>query len=205
MSRSLRVVPFLLLSLAAPAMAQTTMAGMNGMGGSSTAADTAQLTRIKTVLDKYRDPIVAVRDGYFSTVACIEFPHGEEGAMGYRPGGMGVHFLNMNNVGPQLDTLRPQVLIYQPVGDSLRLVAAEWFMPTQLSAQPPVIFGRALDGPMEGHAPIMTADMHHWDLHVWLWKNNPNGIFHPTNPTVACPARGRYTVRGAPPRVVTQD
>jgi hypothetical protein len=204
MSRSYRIVPFLLLSLAAPAMAQTSMAGMNGMGGPSTAADTAQLARIRRALDKYRDPIAAVRDGYFSTLACMEFPAGEPGAMGYRPGGMGVHFLNMNYVGPQLDTLHPQVLMYEPVGDSLRLVAAEWFMPAQLSAQPPHIFGRDLDGPMEGHAPIMPAELHHWDLHVWLWKDNPSGVFSPTNPTVTCPPRGRYTVRGGPPKIVTQ-
>jgi hypothetical protein len=204
MSRSFRIAPLLMLVLAAPALAQTSMAAMNGMGGSSTTADTAQLTRVKAALEKYRDPIVAVRDGYFSTLACVEYPQGEAGAMGYRPGGMGVHFLNMNNVGPQLDTLRPQVLIYQPIGDSLHLVAAEWFMPAQLAAQAPQIFGRALDGPMEGHAPIMPAEFHHWDLHVWLWKNNPNGVFHPTNPTVTCPPRGRYTVRGAPPRIVSQ-
>jgi hypothetical protein len=204
MSRSFRIVPLLFLALAAPALAQTSMGYMPGMGGPSTAGDTAQLTRIKAALDKYRDPIAAVRDGYYSTLACVEFRRGESGAMGYRPGAMGVHFLNMNNVGPQLDTLRPQVLIYEPAGDALRLVAAEWFMPAQLSAQAPWIFGRALDGPMEGHAPIMPAELHHWDLHVWLWKDNPNGVFSPTNPAVTCPAHGRYTVNGDPPRIVSR-
>jgi hypothetical protein len=202
MSRSFRIVPFLLLSLGAPAMAQTSTAGMAGMGGGT--ADTAQVMRIKASLEKYRDPIVAVRDGYFSTLACIEFPAGEPGAMGYAPGGMGVHFLNMNYVGPQLDTLHPQVLIYEPVRDTLRLVAAEWFMPAQLSSTRPHIFGRDLDGPMEGHAPIMPAELHHWDMHVWLWKNNPAGMFSPTNPTVSCPRGARYTVRGGPPKIVTQ-
>jgi hypothetical protein len=198
-SRSTRIVPFLLLCLAAPAAAQSAMAGM---GGSSTSADTAQLAGARRALDKYRDPIAAVRDGYFSTLACIEFPHGEPGAMGYRPGAMGVHFLNPANVGPQLDPARPQVLIYEPMGDSLHLVAAEWFMPTQVSATRPAIFGRDLDGPMEGHAPIMPAELHHWDLHVWLWKANPSGIYSPTNPDVRCPD-GPYTVRGGPPKIVT--
>jgi hypothetical protein len=178
-------------------MAQAPMADMNS------AADTAQLARIRLALDKYRDPLAAVRDGYFSTLACIDFPTGGEGgAMAYRPGAMGVHFLNPALVGPQLDTLHPQVLIYEPVHDTLRLVAAEWFMPTQVSATRPRLFGRDLDGPMEGHQPIMPAELHHWDLHVWLWKANPNGLFSPTNAAVHCP-NGRYTVREGAPRMVT--
>lgn len=202
MNRTLRlasfVLSFVLLWCVPPVMAQGTMAGMS-MG-----ADTAQLSRIRIALDKYKDPVAAVRDGYFSTLVCIDFPHGGEhsGDMSYAAGGMGVHFLNVGLIGPQLDTLHPQVLIYEPVHDTLRLVAAEWFMPTQVSSARPHIFGRDLDGPMEGHAPIMPPEAHHWDLHVWLWKTNPNGMFSPTNPTVRCP-NGRYTVHGDAPRMVT--
>jgi len=198
MPRSLRLAAMLLSCLAAPVMAQ---GSMTGMGGMSTAGDTAQLARIRRALDKYKDPIAAVRDGYFSTVACVDFPAGGEGEMAYQAGGMGVHFLNPGLIGPQLDTLRPQVLIYEPVRDSLRLVAAEWFVPTQVSAQRPSLFGRDLDGPMEGHQPIMPEELHHWDLHVWLWKNNPAGVFSPTNPTVRCP-RSPYAFHGSPPHMV---
>lgn len=204
MSRSLRLAQVLLVCMAAPLAAQSSMAGMSGMGGSSTPADTAQLARIRVALDKYKDPIAAVRDGYFSTLACIDFPNGGEhvGDMQYPRGAMGVHFLNMATIGPQLDTLHPQVLIYEPDNrGTLHLVAAEWFMPTQLSATPPHIFGRDLDGPMEGHAPIMPPEAHHWDLHVWLWKNNPNGMFSPTNSAVHCP-NGAYTVHGDAPHIV---
>jgi hypothetical protein len=27
----------------------------------------------------------------------------------------------------------------------------------------------------------------HWSLHVWLWKDNPNGLFAAFNPDVSCP------------------
>jgi len=37
-----------------------------------------------------------------------------------------------------------------------------------------------------GAPPIMPEMMHHYDLHVWLWKKNPTGMFSPTNPTVKC-------------------
>jgi hypothetical protein len=148
------------------------------------------LAATRAALEKYQDPVVAIRDGYFSTLGCVDYPKGGqgEGQMAYKPGGMGVHFLNTALIGPKLDSLKPQVLIYEPDGDRLRLVAAEWFVPTAVSKEAPTIFGTKLDGPMEGHAPLLPTDLHHWDLHVWLWKANPNGLMHPTNPNIKCPA-----------------
>jgi hypothetical protein len=164
--------------------------------------EAAGLSVVRAALDKYRDPIAAVHDGYFSTVGCIDFPAaGAEGEIPYPVGGMGIHFLNMGLVGPTLDSLRPQVLLYEPHGDSLRLVAAEWFVPTEVSRTRPMLFGRPFDGPMEGHHPLMPALLHHWDLHVWLWKPNPAGMFSPTNPALKCPDR-TYSFQEKAPRVV---
>jgi len=28
--------------------------------------------------------------------------------------------------------------------------------------------------------------VHHYDLHAWLFKDNPLGMFNPTNPDVSC-------------------
>ena len=167
--------------VASAAEAQVTQSGQPALPPS--------LAAVRIALNKYQDPIVAVRDGYFSTLGCVDYPNGGEGMgmMAYKPGGMGVHFLNPALIGPTLDSLKPQVLIYEPVGDRLRLVAAEWFMPTAISKEAPMIFGTKLEGPMEGHQPILPAELHHWDLHVWLWKDNPNGLMHSTNSTIKCP------------------
>ena len=173
--------------------------------GGPAASNAAALTAVRAALDKYKDPIVAVHDGYYSTVGCVDFPGGgmEHGAMEYKPGAMGVHFINMALVGPKLDSTKPQVLLYEPVGDKLVLTGAEWFVPTQLAKTPPTILGHQLMGPMEGHAPIMPAELHHWDLHVWLYKNNPNGMFSATNPAVKCPKTGYgYSFADAPPKMV---
>ena len=162
-----------------------------------------ELQRVKAGLDKYNDPIVAVHDGFLSTLGCVEYPKGgSEGAMRYAPGGMGVHFINMGNVGPKLDPAKPQVLIYEPDGDKLKLVAAEWFLPLEAAgATPPSIFGKTLQGPMEGHKPLMPEGLHHYDLHVWLWKNNPEGVFSPTNPAVKCP-KATYSFAETAPKMV---
>jgi hypothetical protein len=160
------------------------------------------LDSARAVLAKYRNPVTAVHDGYLSTVACLEYPVG--GTLGdhqFAPGGMGVHFLNMGLIGAPLDPAKPQVLIYEPAGDSLVLVAAEWFVPVQVSKEQPRIFGQAFEGPMHGHRPVMPEELHLWDLHVWLWRENPAGMFSPTNANVRCPD-GRFTFRDDKPTLV---
>lgn len=177
----------LLASAASTAAAQVRQAGAPELS--------AELASVRDALDRYRDPLVAVREGYFSTLSCIEFPQGGvDGTVQFKPGAMGVHLLNMGNVGPVLDPAKPQVLIYEPHGDSLRLVAAEWFVPAAMvtDGKAPRVLGRDLIGPMAGHEPIMPAELRHYDLHVWLWRSNPNGTFEPTNPNVTCPQSG-YT------------
>ena len=161
------------------------------------------LDSARAALDKYADPVLAVHDGYLSTLACVDFPAaGTAGQMQYPAGGMGVHFLNLGYVGQPLDPARPQVLIYEPDGATLRLVAAEWFVPVAVTKDRPQFLGRSFDGPMEGHHPIMPAELHHWDLHVWLWKENPAGVFSPTNPKVQCPS-GAYSFHEGAPKMVT--
>jgi hypothetical protein len=39
---------------------------------------------------------------------------------------------------------------------------------------------------MEGHEPLIPQEFVHYDLHAWLFKDNPNGMFSPTNPDVSC-------------------
>lgn len=151
-----------------------------------------QLRRSKEALDKYQDPIVAVRDGYFSTVGCVEYPEG----------GMGVHFFNVALLGPEPDPLRPPVLVYETDGERFRLVAAEWFVPLATGVRErPILFGQPMDGPMEGHFPLMPRELHHYDLHVWFWKDNPAGFFNPTNPDVKC-KRADYAVYEQMPKHV---
>jgi hypothetical protein len=161
-----------------------------------------ELQHARAGLEKYQDPIVAIRDGYFSTLACVEYVKGGAGSIHYTPGGMGVHFLNLQVISPTLDPAKPQVLIYEPVGDRLRLAAAEWFVPTEVAGTAhPAIFGQKLQGPMEGHVPLQPKGLHHYDLHVWLWKDNPAGVFSPTNPAIKCP-KGSYSFTEQAPQLV---
>jgi hypothetical protein len=199
-TRSLSAIACVTIAGLAPAVL-----GAQAKQQGSSVTNVQAITVVRKALEKYKDPIAAVHDGYYSTVGCVDFPTGgtEHGAMEYKPGAMGVHFLNMAYVSPKLDSTKPQVLLYEPVGDRLVLVGAEWFVPTEVSKTPPTILGHQLMGPMEGHAPIMPAELHHWDLHVWLFKDNPNGMFSPTNSAVKCPKTGYgYSFADAPPKMV---
>lgn len=186
---------FLLLTVTTLLTAARPTAEAQGTPGMANGSQPTDVQSARAALAKYSDPFAAVRDGYFSTLACIDFPKGAtDGDVVYPPGAMGVHFINMGNIGPKLDPAKPQVLIYEPVKDKLRLVAAEWFVPVEAAGGVrPEILGQKLLGPMDGHEPIMPAALRHYDLHVWLWKDNPRGMFTSTNSAVKCP-KAAYTV-----------
>lgn len=147
----------------------------------------AQIDALRKAMEKYKDYKVAVRDLYLSTVGCVHYS-GEKmaGHMHYPKGAMGVHFVNVTIRGAP-DPMKPNILIYEPVGKELRLVAVEWLVPfTAKTKKRPALFGKPFDGPMEGHEPLIPKQYVHYDLHAWLFKDNPLGMFTPTNPNVSC-------------------
>jgi hypothetical protein len=158
------------------------------------------LAQVRKALEKYQDPYAAIQDGYFSTLGCVEFDRpGAPGHVPYQPGGMGVHFLNVTTIGPVPDPAKPQVLLYRPDGDKLRLAGAEWFVPLATGVkQRPVLWGHPFDGPMTGHPPLLSMALSHYDLHVWLYQKNPLGVFAPTNPAVKCTGHPYRLVEEAP-------
>lgn len=137
-----------------------------------------ELLELRAALEKYKDPVQAIHDGYFSTLGCVH----------YEDGGMGVHFLNLQLIGPEPEPMAPPILVYAPDGNGrLELVAVEWFVPLATGVEGrPELFGRPFDGPMAGHVPLMPAELHHYDLHAWIFKDNPAGLFNSTNPEVDC-------------------
>jgi hypothetical protein len=168
------------------------MAALAGIGGFIHSAkaddvDKAQVEAMRQALSKYQDPYVAVRDLYLSTVGCVYYDGSKmEGHMEYPKGAMGVHFVNLTIQGPP-DPLKPNVLIYEPgKGGKLNLVAAEWLVPLAVAKERPKLLGVPFQGPMEGHEPLIPQKFYHYDLHAWLFKDNPYGMFTPTNSKVSC-------------------
>jgi hypothetical protein len=164
------------------------LVGLGPVSGSARAGDPSQaeIDAARKALAKYEDPYVAVRDLYLSTVGCVHYDGSKmEGHMDYPKGAMGVHFVNLTLQGPP-DPAKPNVLIYEPVDGKLKLVAAEWLVPLAVAKERPSLLGQPFQGPMEGHEPLIPREFHHYDLHAWLFKDNPLGMFVPTNPDVSC-------------------
>lgn len=105
-------------------------------------------------------------------------------------GTMGFHANNPALMAdPAIDPLRPEILLYAPKANGkLTLVGVEYFKADAdqnlaTDSDRPSILGQPFDGPMPGHNPTMPI---HFDLHVWLWQDNPSGLFAPFNPTLSC-------------------
>lgn len=158
--------------------------GTGAADGASAASDEsavdAELDAVVAATEKYADVGVAIDAGYEAASPCVE-----EG----RLGAMGMHYVNFALVGdPAVDPLEPEVLLYMPVGDELELVGVEWMVvdadgDLATDDDRPSLFGRGFDGPMEGHGP---GEPVHYDLHAWLFEDNPEGTFVPFNPALSC-------------------
>ena len=140
------------------------------------------LKRARAATRRFRDVKVAREAGYAATGECAQDP---------KYGGMGIHYANEELIADgELDVTKPEVLVYQPMpSGKLRLGAVEYFQAgadQDLATDPdrPYLFGLPFDGPMLGHEPGMPV---HYDLHVWLYRHNPAGMFAAWNPRVHCP------------------
>ena len=138
---------------------------------------------------KYRDVQRALDDGYLANDDCVSAPG---------LGTMGFHYANIPLiVDPALNALTPEVLLYVPSGRGIALAGIEYRFgiggpdePIPDSPPPaPSIFGQAFDGPMVGHFP---GDGPHYDLHVWVFAENPAGLFAAfnSNPNLTCEPAG---------------
>jgi hypothetical protein len=140
------------------------------------------LARARAATRKFRDIRVARAAGYTETSGeCAEDP---------KLGGMGLHYANPEYLEDgTLDVTKPEVLVYQPTpSGKLRLGAVEYFQADadqdlDTDDDRPSLFGLPFDGPMHGHEPGMPK---HYDLHVWLYRHNPAGLFAAWNPRVDC-------------------
>jgi hypothetical protein len=167
------------------------------------------LAEVKQATARFTDVNVALKEGYIrdpfdlcDTAAMMGMP-AEWGAMGihyFRPDLLGVTAPpspRVNGVGTHTDFRKPAILIYEPQTDgSLQLVAVENLVFTAAwraagHSAPPTFQGVAYDT-MADDPSTPTDEAHmfepHYDRHVWLYRDNPNGIYSPFNPAVSCKA-----------------
>lgn len=165
----------MVLLVTVAAMVAATMALMGTASASSGATDpkvSKGLAQIRQATAKYQDVSVAEADHYVDVSGCVP--------------GMGHHYANLSNlfdgkVGEGGDVLKPELLLYAPSGDGgKKLVAVEYLVLDNGQDRPALLDSVPFEGPMTHGLP------QHYDLHVWTWQANPDGIFTAHNPNVRC-------------------
>ena len=169
------------------------------------------LAEVRAVTEKYQDVNVALAEGYIrdpadmcETADMMGRP-ASEGAMGvhyFRPDMLGITAPpnpRVNGNGTHTDFRAPAILIYEPQADgSMQLVAVEnlVFQASWAAAghsSPPTFHGVPYDN-MQDDPATAADEAHnfepHFDRHVWVYRENPAGVFYPLNPAVSCEHHG---------------
>ncbi len=193
-----------------------------GARAAPAAAGEPSLDEVRAATERFRDVRVALAEGYVRDPGNLC----ETAPMMGRPaslGAMGIHYFRpdllgitappnprVDGNGVHTDFRKPSILIYEPQADgSLQLVAVEnlvfqksWHAAG--NAGLPTFHGVEYDR-MQDDPKTSIDEAHkfapHYDRHVWLYRENPNGIFAPFNPNVSCAAHqsgaGGHNAHGA--------
>lgn len=142
----------------------------------------AFVTIVRDATRRFQDPSVALAEGYAPQFGCVS---------GSYEGAMGVHFVNGALVGDgELDVTRPELLVYEPLPNGrFQLVAADYLVLSQAwnanNPAPPELMGQLFH---LFESPNRFGLPEFFTLHVWAWKENPQGTFANWNPNVSCDA-----------------
>lgn len=139
----------------------------------SNGAGVDDLARIREATAPFKSIDAAAAAGYGRHVAnCVDNP--PHGAMGY-------HHQNNALLDDRLEIERPEMLVYEKLPDGeYRLNGVEYIVP--FSARPPTASPPSIMGQNLKPAPSLKL----WYLHVWVWQENPSGVFADWNPDVKC-------------------
>jgi hypothetical protein len=135
---------------------------------------------VRQATERFKDVSVAEKEGYQLQFGCVSGPDS---------GAMGLHYVNGDIVNSGvIDPTRPQIVIYEPTPDGkLKLIGADF-----------LVIASVWDAKNQGPPELMGQLFHYFEspnrfglpafytLHVWAWKDNPNGAFVNWHPKVSC-------------------
>lgn len=132
------------------------------------------LATLRRVTARYHDLNAALVDGFVLLHPCEERPgEGPVGLVYYHPGRL------MDGL---IDPETPDALVYEPSKkEQPKLVGVEFAVPYSLwtKPEPPSFLGTTFQPEDEFGV---------WGLHIWVWRDNPEGMFAESNPRVSCEA-----------------
>jgi len=127
-----------------------------------------EVDQVRASTAKYADITVATDEGFFD-------------ASGFVPN-MGHHYVLPPRMDGTFELEKPEIILYAPDNNGdMEFVAVEYAVPIEDLDNP----GLPPEG-FTGNQDEWEINPHlsQWQLHVWLVKENPDGIFAPTNPEI---------------------
>ena len=141
-------------------------------GAAKKTAEEELFKLLRSATSRFHSTTQAMKEGHLPDDHCVSVPG---------LGGMGYHWVNPDLVDPEYDVLKPEAVLYATgPGGKLRLIALEYIV-VNVGQAPPMFGNQPFD---VGGTPLPVP---HWSLHVWLYEDNPSGIFKPFNPKITCP------------------
>lgn len=139
---------------------------------------------VRDATEVFKDVNQATALEYGSVLGCVSGPDA---------GAMGVHFVNEKYLKDEtVDVSTPEALIYEFRDGIARLVGVEYIVfaeqwhKTHAENDPPVLEGQLMH---RYESPNRFGLPSFYELHVWAWRDNPNGAFVDWNPRVSCEGR----------------
>lgn len=135
---------------------------------------------VRQSTERFKNVAVAESEGYALQFGCVSGPDW---------GAMGLHYVNGDLVkSGVLDATRPQIVIYEAMPDGrLKITGADYLLFADdwnaKHSSPPELMGQLFhlfEAPNRFGLPAF------YTLHVWAWKDNPNGAFVNWHPNVSC-------------------
>jgi hypothetical protein len=133
---------------------------------------------VRDATKQFLDINNAIAAGYGPFLGCVS---------GSDHGAMGIHYVNPKLLNGTIDATHPQALIYEPSNGEMKLVGVEFITDAATwlknNPGPPVLEGQVF---LLVDSPNRFAIHSFFELHVWAWRDNPQGAFVDWNDHVSC-------------------
>ena len=135
---------------------------------------------VRESTERFRNVAAAEAEGYGLMFGCVSGPDW---------GAMGLHYVNLPLVfDGELEATRPEIVIYEQLPNGrLKITGADYLVLADAwhanHPAPPELMGQLFhlfEAPNRFGLPAF------YTLHVWAWKENPNGTFVNWHPKVSC-------------------
>jgi len=135
---------------------------------------------VRDSTERFREVTAAEAEGYGLLFGCVSGPDW---------GAMGLHYVNLPLVfDGELDATHPEIVIYEQLPNGrLKMTGADYLVLADAwhanHPAPPELMGQLFhlfEAPNRFGLPAF------YTLHVWAWKENPNGTFMNWHPKVSC-------------------